>query len=75
MRRPLGLPIADILLEAMLQFPHDARRRRPRQINARCRPAVRLVQKRPESADARRPEGSIVLSHQVRSQRIAGACI
>ena len=64
----MGLPIADILLEAMLQFPHDAPAAATRQINALIGPAVRLVQCAPNQPAPAAPEGSIVLSHQIRAE-------
>jgi GGDEF domain-containing protein len=62
----LSLPIADILLDSMLQYPHDAPSAALRQINALIGPSIKLVQTAPNTATPEIPEGSIILTHQVR---------
>ncbi len=64
----LGLPIADILLDAMLQYPHDAPNAALRQINALIGPNLKLVQSTTSAPPPEVPDGSIVLTHLVRQE-------
>jgi len=64
----MGLPIAEILLEAMLKSPHDAPVAVIRQINTLIGPAMKLMLSAPNQSVPVAPEGSIVLTHQIRSE-------
>ena len=64
----MGLPLADILLDAMVQHPHDAPQAIVRQINSMIGPTMQLVlsvdvTKQPEASD-----DSVALSHPVRCE-------
>jgi GGDEF domain-containing protein len=60
----MGLPIANILLEAMIHHPHDAPAAAIKQINSMIGPT--MVLSHTASAPPEAPEGSVVLSHQIR---------
>jgi diguanylate cyclase (GGDEF)-like protein len=63
-----GLPVANILLDAMLNFPHDAPGAAIQQINALIGPTMTLSLTAPGKPRPAQPEGSILLSHQLRSE-------
>lgn len=61
-----GVPLADIMLEAMLHHPHNAPRAALAQINARIGPAMQLVHSPPGAEPPAVPEGHTILSHATR---------
>jgi GGDEF domain-containing protein len=61
-----GLPLADIMLDALMHHPHDAPQAAAAQINARIGPAMQLVQSAPGAPAPPVPEGQVVLSHTIR---------
>lgn len=63
-----GLPIANILLDAMLHYPHDAPGAAIQQINALIGPTMTLSQTAQGKPRPAQPEGSTLLSHQMRSE-------
>jgi two-component system, cell cycle response regulator len=63
-----GLPIANILLDAMLDFPHDAPGAAVKQINALIGPTMKLSQTTPSQPKPVAPEACTLLSHQVQSE-------
>jgi GGDEF domain-containing protein len=62
-----GLPIAHILLDAMLQFPHDAPTAAIKQINALIGPTMKLVHTAANQPKPAVPDASTMLSHQLRT--------
>jgi PleD family two-component response regulator len=67
-----GLPLAEIMLDAMLQHPNDAVTAIVRQINARIGPNLVLVRGTPQQTLPEVPDGMQLLSHAVRSDPSAG---
>ena len=63
-----GLPIANILLDSMLNFPHDAPGAAIQQINALIGPTMTLSQTASNQPHPAPPEGSILLSHLMRCE-------
>jgi GGDEF domain-containing protein len=61
-----GLPLADVMLDALMHHPHDAPRAAVAQINARIGPGMQLVHASPGVAPPVIPEGTIALSHATR---------
>jgi GGDEF domain-containing protein len=75
-----GIPLAELLLDAMLQHPHDAPAAFVKQINAQlASSSVRLVHTAPAKPGAQTPapppapEGHVVVSHAIRSESAADA--
>lgn len=69
-----GLPQAELMLDAILQHPHDAARAAVSQINAHIGPAMQLVQTAPGASPPEVPEGQTLLSHATRAEnRPAGS--
>jgi GGDEF domain-containing protein len=69
-----GLPLADIILDALLHHPHESPRAAVAQINARIGPTMQLVHTAPTAAPPPVPEGQQMLSHATRFDgRNAGA--
>src|SRR5207248_5265908 len=64
----MGLPLADLLLEAMLHHPHDAATVAVQQINARIVPTMQLVQTPPDTSPPQPGEGLMILSHPLRAE-------
>jgi two-component system cell cycle response regulator len=62
----LQLPFAEILLDAMLQSPHDAPAAAVKAINARVAPAIELHYTKPKQAAPPVPEGRLLLSNPLR---------
>jgi PleD family two-component response regulator len=65
-----GLPIANILLDSMLNFPHDAPGAAIQQINTLIGPTMTLSQTASKQPSPAPPEGSILLSHQMRCENV-----
>lgn len=61
----LGLPLAELILEALLSAPQSAFSTAVAAIDARIGPAMKLVQLSPSVAAPPPPEGMITLSHPV----------
>ncbi|HEV2295296.1 MAG TPA: diguanylate cyclase [Tepidisphaeraceae bacterium] len=72
----MGLPLAEILLDAMLQHPHDTPTAAVKRINARIGPTMELSYRRDQS-EPPAPEGSIALRHAVRmnNEDVASLCL
>jgi len=64
----MGLPLADILLDAMVQHPNDSTQRAVEQISAHVAPTMQLQLTPPADAMPQAPDGTIVLSHAIRSE-------
>jgi len=73
----MGLPLAEILLEAMLQHPHDTPAAAAKRINERLSPTMRLTYCAGKSDPSPAPDGSITLRHAVRmnSDDVASLCL
>jgi GGDEF domain-containing protein len=63
-----GIPLAEILLDAMLHHPHDAPGAVVRQINTHIGPTMRLEHILPGKPAPEAPEGHVVLSHTLRAE-------
>jgi PleD family two-component response regulator len=61
-----GLPLAEIVLEALMHHPHESPRAVVSQINARIGPAMRLVHTPANAAPPEIPQGQRVFSHATR---------
>jgi PleD family two-component response regulator len=61
-----GLPLADVMLDALMHHPHEAPRAAVAQINARIGPGMQLVHAAPGGAPPAVLEGTILLSHATR---------
>ncbi|MBC8105531.1 MAG: GGDEF domain-containing protein [Anaerolineae bacterium] len=61
-----GLPLAEIMLDAMLQHPNDAVGAVVRQINARIGPNLVLIRATPQQPLPDVPDGMQILSHALR---------
>lgn len=61
-----GLPLAEIVLEALMHHPHEAPKAAVAQINARIGPAMQLLHTPANGAVPSVPEGQRVLSHGTR---------
>jgi GGDEF domain-containing protein len=64
----MGLPLAEVLLDAMIHHPHDAPAAAIAALNTRIGPTMRLSQAMPGEPEPAAPDGTIVLSHVVRSE-------
>jgi diguanylate cyclase (GGDEF)-like protein len=64
----LGLPIAEILLDAMMQHPHDSPTAAVRQINALIGPTMKIALTALNAPAPAMPEGSVIISHLLRSE-------
>lgn len=62
-----GLPLADIVLDAILQNPHGGPSAAIKQINAHLAPSMQLIYVRSGGESPIPPDGSIVMSHAVRA--------
>jgi GGDEF domain-containing protein len=62
-----GIPLAEVLLDALLMSPHDAPTGTVNQVNAHIGPTMRLVLSASNIAAPAAPEGSTTLSQTVRS--------
>jgi PleD family two-component response regulator len=62
-----GLPIADVMLDALLHHPHDAQRAALQRINARIGPGMQLVLERSD-VQPTLPDGHTILSHAIRAE-------
>jgi GGDEF domain-containing protein len=63
----LGVPLADVLLDALLQSPHDAPTAAVNLINGHIAPTMKLVFTSPGAAVPAVTEGSVALSQTVRA--------
>jgi PleD family two-component response regulator len=70
-----GLPIADVMLDAMLHYPHDAQRAAIEKINARIGPGMQLVLGRAGAESPEVPDGHTILSHVIRSENQAASML
>ena len=61
------LPLPELLLDAMVQHPHDAPNAAVKQINAHIAPTMELRLARPGEPAPALPEGRLLLSNEVRS--------
>ena len=68
-----GLPLAEIVLDAMLQYPNDSATAALRQINSRIGPNLRLVRTGAQQGAPSVPDGMQVLSHTLRDTGAAGS--
>jgi PleD family two-component response regulator len=69
-----GLPIADVMLDALMHHPNDAQRAAVAQINSRIGPAMQLILQKPSAPAPAAPDGHTILSHATRFEnRPAGA--
>src|SRR5205814_7354076 len=64
----MGLPLAEILLEAMIQHPNDAPADAIKRLNTHIGPAMQLVQTTASEPVPDAPDGMIVLSHALRCE-------
>lgn len=73
----MGLPLAEILLDSMLQHPHDTPTAAVKRINERIGPTMQLAYRRDQSAPAPPNAGSITLRHAVRinNEDVASLCL
>ncbi|MDQ3440597.1 MAG: GGDEF domain-containing protein [Planctomycetota bacterium] len=73
----MGLPLAEILLDAMLQHPHDTAVNAVKRINERIGPTMRLDYRRDPSEPPSSPDGSLTLCHAVRvnNEDVASLCL
>jgi GGDEF domain-containing protein len=62
-----SVPVADVMLDALLQHPHDAATAAVRAIHAQIAPRMGLTFRRPGGEAPAAPEGKAVLSQLVRS--------
>ncbi|HYO07703.1 MAG TPA: GGDEF domain-containing protein [Tepidisphaeraceae bacterium] len=70
-----GLPLAEIVLDAILQNPHGGPAAAVKQINARIAPAMQLAYVKEGAEPPPTPEGSVALSHAVRVGSAAPASL
>jgi PleD family two-component response regulator len=63
----LGLPLADIVLDSLIQHPHNARGAAVMQINARLGSAMHMYCVNEGQALPAEPEGRISISHAIRA--------
>jgi PleD family two-component response regulator len=73
----MGLPLAELLLEAMLQHPHDTPSAAVKRINERIGPTMQLAYCRDGKNEPAAPDGSITLRHAVRmnNEEVASLCL
>lgn len=73
----MGLPLAEILLDAMLLHPHDTPTAAVKRINERIGPAMQLSFRRDNVKPPTAPHGAIVLRHAVRvnNEDVASLCM
>ncbi|MGB7159935.1 MAG: GGDEF domain-containing protein [Tepidisphaeraceae bacterium] len=73
----MGLPLADILLDAMLQHPHDTPTAAVKRINAQIGPTMQLTYCGPKTDAPIPPDGSTLLRHAVRMNNddVASLCL
>jgi PleD family two-component response regulator len=73
----MGLPLAELLLEAMLQHPHDTPGAAVKRINERIGPTMQLAYCRDGKNEPVAPDGSITLRHAVRmnNEDVASLCL
>jgi PleD family two-component response regulator len=62
-----GIPLADVLLDALLQTPHDAANAAVAQINSQITPSMKLTYATQGAASPTAADGSVLLSHIVRA--------
>ena len=62
-----GIPLADVLLDALVQTPHDAPNAAVQQINSQISPTMRLTYANNTEAIPTAKDGAVLLSHVVRS--------
>jgi GGDEF domain-containing protein len=65
----MGLPLADLLIDAMLHHPHNSAGVAVQQINTRIGPTMQLVHSPNSSPTPEAREGMMVLSHAVRADQ------
>src|SRR3954471_3537576 len=68
-----GLPLAEIVLDAMLQNPNDSAGAALRHVNSRIAPNLRIVRTTPQQGAPSVPDGMQLLSHTLRDSGVAGA--
>jgi GGDEF domain-containing protein len=61
-----GMPLAEILLDALLQHPQDAPAAALKQMNAQLGPTMQLLRLAPDQPPPAPPEGVLLLSHAIR---------
>ena len=73
----MGLPLADILLDSMLQHPHDTPAAAVKRINAQLGPTMQLTYVGPKGEMPAAPDGSVLLRHAVRmnGEDVASLCL
>ena len=73
----MGLPLAEVLLDAMLQHPHDTATNAVNRINERIGPTMRLDYRRGDAEPPAAPDGSVTLRHAVRvnNEDVASLCL
>src|SRR4029079_9355215 len=70
-----GLPLAEIVLDAILQNPHGGPAAAVNQIAARISPAMQLHYVKEGASPPPPPEGSVVLSHAIRVGEVSVATL
>ena len=73
----MGLPLAEILLDAMLQHPHDTAVNAVKRLNERIGPSMRLDYRRDTSEPPAAPDDALTLRHAVRvnNEDVASLCL
>jgi PleD family two-component response regulator len=62
-----GIPLADVLLDALVQTPHDAPNAAVQQINSQISPTMKLIYASASEPIPTAKDGAVLLSHVVRS--------
>ncbi len=70
-----GLPLAELLLEAMVQHPHDALAAVAKQIDSRIAPTMRMSLQAPGVAAPASPEGFACVAHPVRVNQVEASTL
>jgi GGDEF domain-containing protein len=72
----MGLPLAELVVDTLLQHPHDTAAAAVKRINAQIGPTMQLVFERAASAPGPAvPEGSVALQHSVRVNNLDHASL
>ncbi|HEY1628996.1 MAG TPA: GGDEF domain-containing protein, partial [Tepidisphaeraceae bacterium] len=69
-----GLPIADVMLDALLHHPHEAQWAALQRINARIGPGMQLILEKSD-AQPQLPDGHTILSHAIRAENQSAASL
>jgi GGDEF domain-containing protein len=71
----MGLPVSDILLDSLVQQPHNAASAAVRRLDDHLGPTMQLTYGSPEQPAPPAPEGLLTLSHMVRANNEAIASL